>query len=190
MFRTLNGFSGLMGEVTADRLARYVELIARERETMEELAIRVAGGETLPQVCAAWDVPYGRLAAWVASDTRRSDVYEGARRIRADAIAEDVIDISDGKRPVTDGEPLDHQRDALRVKARQWALRCWDPRRYGDRTEVTGAGGTPLVPADRDQFLLQVARSMGLVLHLASQATARVIEHEPAVAVSDESGEI
>ena len=58
-----------MGELTSDRIARYAERIAQERETLEELAVRVAEGESLVEVCRAWDVPYGRIAAWVAADS-------------------------------------------------------------------------------------------------------------------------
>jgi len=124
-----------MGKVATDRVARYLAVIERERETLEELAVRVAEGESLAAVCKSWDIPAGRFGAWIASDPRRRDIYEGARQLRADALSDEVLEIADEK-----GE--DHQRDALRIRARQWAASKWDRGRYGDSVVVQHQGET------------------------------------------------
>jgi len=118
--------------VRADRLARYTELIERERETLEELAVRVAEGESLWEICEEWAVPYGRFAGWIAADPRRQDIYDGARSIRADALADEIVEIADD-------ETIDHQKAAVRIKARQWVATKWGRERYGEQSTVTVA---------------------------------------------------
>lgn len=127
-----------MGKIIADRMARYLALIERERETLEELAVRVAEGESLKAVCAAWDIPVGRFGAWLAADPRRRDIYEGARQLRADALADEILEIADGKA----GSQGDHLRDALSIRARQWVASKWDRSRYGDSVVVQHQGET------------------------------------------------
>lgn len=118
-----------------DRVARYLALIERERETLEELAVRVAEGEGMVAVCRAWDIPHGRFAAWVAADARRQEIYEGARKLRADALADEMLEIADR-------EGDDVQQKALEIRARQWVASKWDRGRYGDAMVVQHQGET------------------------------------------------
>ncbi len=120
-----------MGELSQDKIARYVRMIESERETLTEMAERVASGETLVAICTGWDIPYGRFAAWLSADGRRSDVYEAARKIRADALADETLKIADDK-----NDDVDHQLRALRIKARQWVAAKWDRDRYGEALDV------------------------------------------------------
>ena len=172
-----------MGAVTVDRVARYVELIADEAGTMEELSQRTVEQWTLEQICAAWDVPYSRILAWLAADPKRWGQYERAQRLLANVYAAETVMIADRE------GGGNHQHSAQKIKARQWAAGKYDRPRFGEAIEHTGAGGEPLVVADREQFLLQVARSIGLVLARAAHAGERVVAEQPAqVAVED--GEI
>ena len=121
--------------IKADRIARYLERIEAERDTMEELAVRIAEGESLKAICATWNIPLGRFAGWIASDPRRQDIYDGAKRLRADAVADELIAIAD------DGG-ADVAHAALRSKVRQWAASKWDRGRYGDSVVVQHQGET------------------------------------------------
>jgi len=121
--------------IKSDRIARYAALIERERETLEEFAVRIAEGESLAAICKAWDVPAGRLGAWIASDQRRQDIYEGARKLKADALADEMLEIADR-------EGDDVQQKALEIRARQWVAARWDRARYGDAVVVEHTGET------------------------------------------------
>jgi hypothetical protein len=125
-----------VGEIAQDRLARYVARIESERETLEELAVRVAEGESLADVCRAWDVPHGRFAGWIAADPARRDIYDGALRLRADAEAAEAVRIADKE----GAENTAHA--SLRVRVRQWAASKWDRARYGESVQVEHTGET------------------------------------------------
>jgi hypothetical protein len=125
-----------VGEVMSDRIARFTELIERERETMEELAQRVAVGETLVEVCLAWDVPYGRVMGWLVADAARREVYEGAQAFYADAIAAQTVRIAD------DEGGGNHLHSAQKIKARQWLAGKYARGRFGDAVVVEHTGET------------------------------------------------
>ncbi len=61
---------------------------------------------------------------------------------RADAIFDEIVDISDG-----DPE-ADTARDRLRIDARKWVVPKMLPKKYGDKVtnELTGANGERLMP--------------------------------------------
>lgn len=63
--------------------------------------------------------------------------YTRARAVQADFIAEQIIDISDEKAK----GPEDYQRNKLRIDARKWYASKLAPKKYSDRTEITGADG-------------------------------------------------
>ncbi len=124
--------------VMQDRIARFVALIEREDATLDEIAQRVIGGESLLAICAAWDVPYSRVAAWIAATPERAAAYEGAMRLRSDFEAEKALDIADGE-----GE--DVARDKLRVDTRMKLIAKWHRQRYGDTITHAGSKDAPLI---------------------------------------------
>lgn len=124
-----------MGDVMNDRIARYVALIEREGETMAEIAERVASRESLQDVCVAWEVPFARVAAWIASDARRRETYEAAQAIAADGYATETIKIADEC-----GGDVQHGK--AKIAARQWVASRWDRGRYGDALQVQHVGET------------------------------------------------
>lgn len=71
--------------------------------------------------------------------------YTRAREERADAIFEEILEIADNsgndKTVNSDGvEVINHeaiQRDRLRVDARKWAASKMNPKKYGDKLDVT-----------------------------------------------------
>ena len=131
--------------IQSDRIARLLELIGRP-DVLEELAQRVTDGATLPEVCRAWDVPYGRFAAWLENDQERMEVYRSALRIRADALVAEAVKIAgetqlgittktgpDGT-IVTEEDMLGHRK--LRIDTHFKAAAKWDRARYGDLTHI------------------------------------------------------
>jgi hypothetical protein len=156
----LDGVSGgdgalvVSAPVRADRLARYTELIEAELETMEELSLRIAEGESLAKICKEWDVPYGRFAAWIADDPSRKELLEGAMSIYTDTLAYEALEIADtpeeGERvKTTDAgtevvreDMLGHRK--LKVDTRMRLMAKWNRSRYGDSVQVEHTGETVL----------------------------------------------
>jgi hypothetical protein len=126
--------------VKADRLARFTEMISPEREgdTLEEMFQRMTAPpdgvvgvqpEGLPAICAAWDVPYGRMLTWLMADANRYAVYERALAVAAHALVAETVGIADNESPAT-------QRDRLRVDTRFRVAKHHAPDKYGERVQI------------------------------------------------------
>ena len=134
--------------VRADRVARYLELIEREAETLEEMGQRVAEGEGLMAICAAWDVPYARVMGWLMADAKRYEVYRRALEVAAHAEVAEALVIadtpqmgeirkikSDGTEEITQEDMLGHRK--LRVETRFRRAKHHAPKVYGE-SDVAG----------------------------------------------------
>jgi hypothetical protein len=55
-----------------------MEIVADSPSEFEKIIQRVAFGESLREICAAMEVPYGRVFFWIADDESRRLAYEAA----------------------------------------------------------------------------------------------------------------
>jgi hypothetical protein len=133
-----------MGAIIADRQARFLELTAAERglATLSEILQRVSENETLAEVCAAWDVPFGRVRAWIAA----APAYFGALRLRADSLAGETVKIADG-----DGFP---QNKRIRIDTRFRLAGFYDKQFYGDAPKIALSNNVVLKLAPEDERVL------------------------------------
>lgn len=160
-----------MSKPTRAKPVRYSPRIA---DTILE---RIAGGASLRAVCGEEGMPsFQSWLRWVAEDRDglRSR-YEVAMDMRAQFLADELIEIADAAPAVATGGPGTGEASAkvqaakLRVDARKWLLARLSPKRYGDRValEHTGAEGGPIetrgefrvTPEDED-FLRRKAAVM------------------------------
>lgn len=101
-------------------------------------------------------------------DKERSKRYARATEMRADKMAEEILQISDnigGDMVVMpDGrEVVDHavvQRDRLRVDARKWILAKMNPKKYGDKIDMT-SGDEPLPASVKVTYINKVDGDSG-----------------------------
>jgi hypothetical protein len=85
---------------------------------------------------------------WLEEDEEKSEQYARATKIRAERIFEDILLIADDQEEdvikLEDGrEIVNHNkigRAKLRVDARKWVLSKMDPKKYGDKVDVTSKG--------------------------------------------------
>ena len=89
-------------------------------------------------------------------DKEFSENYARARQEREDAIFDDMLDIADDgsndfmKKQIAEGVEVEllnaeHiQRSRLRIDARKWILSRMNPKKFGDKTDIT-SGGEKLV---------------------------------------------
>ena len=108
---------------------------------------RIAGGESLRQICGDGDVPSASTVfVWLSQDEAFSEQYARAREAQADALFDDILSIADDgtndwmERKNADGENIGWQengealrRSQLRVEARKWMAGKLKPKKYGDR---------------------------------------------------------
>lgn len=128
-------------------------------EIAAKICERLAAGESLRAICSGEGMPDERtVRRWVVDDVNGfSPRYAQAREAGLEAMAEDLLEISDDARndwmesndPDNPGYDLngEHiQRSKLRVDTRKWLLSKLAPKKYGDRTamELTGANGGPI----------------------------------------------
>ena len=135
-------------------------------ETVEIICEQLALGTPLTAVCRAPGLPDPTTVwRWAEADPQTAQSIARAREIGHDAIAEDALTIADDKT----GDPT---RDKLRVDTRLKLLAKWNPKKYGESTQLRHA--------DADGGKLDTAplvnELMGLMGHkpqLTIESTAR-----------------
>ena len=76
------------------------------------------------------DFDYTQLLRWIHKDPMRKSRYYEAQEIGSEMIAAEILEIADG---VNDsGVPEDVQRSKLRIDSRQFLIKTWNRKRYGD----------------------------------------------------------
>ena len=114
--------------IQADRAARYVAWTADEAGALQEIGVRMADGETLPQVCKTKDLPYGRVLLWLMGSQERFEVYQRALRVAADAEVGETLALADGAE--------DTAKAKLQIDTRFRRAKVYDPERFGERVDV------------------------------------------------------
>lgn len=94
----------------------------------------ISDGIPLAVLCRDDAMPATRtVREWAQNDDALSAVIAGAREDGHDVIAWDVITIADDATE----DPASRR---VRVEARLKLLAKWDPKRYGDKVQLNGAG--------------------------------------------------
>jgi len=84
---------------------------------------------------------------WVDADKVKADQYTRAMEERADAIADEILDIADFTKndtietergEISNAEWINRSR--LRVDSRKWLLGKLQPKKYGDKVDLTTNG--------------------------------------------------
>lgn len=115
-------------------------------EKVEEICARLATGEPLAAICRDAHMPGARTVYdWMDNRQDVSAVIARARDVGEDMIALDCLHIADdngndrrelpGGRTVTDSDVV--QRAKLRIDTRLKLLAKWNPKRWGERLDVT-----------------------------------------------------
>lgn len=126
------------------RPSSYTDAIA------DEICERLSSGESLRRICLTPDMPdKATVFRWLASNPTFRDQYASAREAQADVLADEIIDIADGKRAEYEGGEADVQRDRLAMDARKWVASKLKPKVYGDKTLLGSDPDNPL-PAGFD----------------------------------------
>jgi len=126
-------------------------------ELADRICARLAGGESLRTVCRDGDMPdKATVFRWLRTLPAFCDQYTRAKEESADALSEEMLDISDDAKNdwmeqnakdnpgwVANGEHI--QRSRLRIETRKWLASKLKPKKYGDKLAVGGAEDMPPV---------------------------------------------
>jgi hypothetical protein len=127
-------------------------------EIAEEICQKLIAGFSLRELCDKDEFPdEATVYRWIAKNDAFREKYAQAREVQAERYAAEIIEISDDARNdwmlrqqgddtvvVANQEHINRSR--LRVDARKWVASKLLPKKYGDRTELVGAGGKELIP--------------------------------------------
>lgn len=164
----------------------------RTPEMVDSIIDQLGDGVPLAQICRQPDMP--KLATfyeWAENDPELSRRVARARMAGFDQIALDakliadtpLAGITEEMEPGEDGElrvtkrrkddMLGHRK--LQVETRLKLLRCWDPKRYGEKLELASDPTAPVMPsqeANPRELARRIAFAMATGLAHATQQTA------------------
>ncbi|MDH5825758.1 hypothetical protein [Sphingobacterium faecium] len=122
-------------EKKSEAIDQIIERIC-EGESLRSI-LQYANREILPSVAV--------FLKWVSEDESLEKQYARAMSVRSDVLFDEILEISDESNADLDigddgklrtvGEAI--QRSRLRVDARKWALSKMNPKKYGDKIDVT-----------------------------------------------------
>ena len=114
----------------APSVAPKKELAEKQFEIFFETVLnKIAQGINLKEILRddQRDFDYTQLLRWIHKDPQRKSRYYEAQEIGSEMIAAEILEIADGQ----DGLE-DVQRSKLRIDSRQFLIKTWNRKRYGD----------------------------------------------------------
>lgn len=124
----------------------------------EEILEYIEEGKSLRSILSSSDMPSSRtFYKWLDEDKEKVKRYARATEIRAEAIFEDMLEIADDGTndfmTITKGD-LEYNiedkevtnRSRLRLDTRKWMLSKMQPKKYGDKLDVTSDGDALQAP--------------------------------------------
>lgn len=124
------------------------------KELADSICERLAEGQSLRSVCRGEDMPdKATVFRWIRTHNEFRDQYTRAKEEAADALAEEIIDLSDGaieviKRGAEKKSSALAQAVKLQVDTRKFIMAKMKPKKYGERMDVTSGGEklpTPII---------------------------------------------
>jgi len=118
-----------MTQAPTTSVAPKKELLEKQFEIFFETILdKISRGINLKEILRddQRDFDYTQLLRWIHRDPMRKSRYYEAQEIGSEMIAAEILEIADG-----DGLE-DVQRSKLRIDSRQFLIKTWNRKRYGD----------------------------------------------------------
>lgn len=114
-----------------------------DAETIKPLICeRIASGQSLRAICAEEGMPdASTVTRWLADDAAFCTQYVRAREQQADFYADEIIEIADTE--------TDAAKARNRIEARKWKASKLQPKKYGDKIDVSHSGSIQTMPEDQ-----------------------------------------
>lgn len=127
--------------------------LEQKQDIINKVLFEIENGLSLRKAILKLDIVHrDTFNEWLKADKELSDQYARAAEERADSIFEEILDIADDASndftlaDIGDGIQIEKfnsehvQRSRLRVDARKWMLGKMQPKKYGDKMDVTSGG--------------------------------------------------
>ena len=135
------------------------------QDIADELVTWISEGKTLREFCRQEGMPsYGAVYDWIEKDAEFASRFARARVIGEEVIHQQCLDIADhtqigeivtqkadGTTEIKTADMLEHRK--LRIYTRLQLLAKWNPKKYGEKTQLTGDGGGPIQAAITVEFV-------------------------------------
>jgi len=126
----------------------------RTPEIEERIIDGLSNGIALRVLCRQAGMPSWRAVYnWMDADADFASRVACARDLGFEALAEDILDIADSTRAISDHVQL----SKLRIDTRLKLLACWSPKKYGTKQDVSignKEGETLKIDANADNIAL------------------------------------
>lgn len=111
--------------------------VALTADVWASICEQIAAGKSVAAICKAKSMPSKQTVfKHLADNEAMRAEYEAAKLLSADALADDVLEISDTAK---DAESA--QVAKVRMAARQWYAEKLNPKKFGPRADVNLGGG-------------------------------------------------
>jgi hypothetical protein len=129
------------------------------KKLSDEICAELAQGVSMRTICLSESYPSRQtLFTWMRTHEEFLDQYTRAKQESADALTDEMLDIADNASndwmEVNDKDNVgyrangDHiQRSRLRIETRKWLSSKLKPKKYGDKTIISGDTENPLTLA-------------------------------------------
>lgn len=127
----------------------------QKKDIFKSVCERMTNGEALIDILRSDNMPSrNTFYIWINNDLEKYDMYTRAREERADYLFEQILEIADKQSKdiiIIDGEEvINHnviQRNRLQIDARKWVASKMNPKKYGDKVDIT-TDNKPITPQE------------------------------------------
>jgi hypothetical protein len=112
------------------------------QDIADKLCSKLAIGKSLRTTCSSDDMPcVATVFNWFRTQPDFLEQYTRAKEEAADALTDEMLDISDAESAGLDATSVSHAR--LKIETRKWLASKLKPKKYGDKItqEHTGKDG-------------------------------------------------
>ena len=122
----------------------------------DDVCDKIANGKSMRDSLKEINISWTTFSRWIEEDEEKRLQYARAMSFRADYLFQEIIDISDTPQEGVTikktlrgteteyGDMINHRR--LQIDTRKWALSKMNPKKYGDKLDVTTDGDKINVP--------------------------------------------
>lgn len=123
----------------------------RTPEVVEQILSAIEDGTPLRKACGDAGVSAPSFMRWVSEDDSLAERYARSKRLQAELLADEIVDIADEEPGTLDNGGTDSGKVAhnrLRVDTRKWILAKLLPKVYGEKVAIGGAEDLPPVQSN------------------------------------------
>lgn len=133
-------------------------------EIFNSICDKIIEGQSVKSILREDKMPSSQTFwKWLKEDEEKSNQYARAKELYAESVFEDIILIADGtdEDVLTDEDGIPQtnyniiQRDRLRIDARKWHLSKLNPKKYGEKMDLT-VDDKRLSKEEREQRILEL----------------------------------